>query len=352
MIDKTNWRLARKFLAYRSSVDLLSKGSMRIQEIHIRYLMEWAQEVPFRHAYTILPSFPQYLLTTTRQDGLESRLSAGYIKKTLATARMFFSWLIDNEQGHKQIKQSWIKTLKIKRLSDVPKNKEYVTLQEILTIASRPVNSVWERRTRAALVFLYLSGMRINAFVSLPIQAVDIANRCIYQNPDLGVRTKNNKSAITFLLDIPELLNIVQEWDNEIRSVLLANGFWFAPLSPETGLINSDVVDIGEHRHAIARRNFKDWLLQEQLPYHSPHKFRHGHIHYGLEHADNIADFKAVSMNAMHSNMEVTDTFYSVLQDNEVKNRISNLNKKNKPQDKDEVIKILEDLLSSIKKKP
>jgi hypothetical protein len=59
------------------------------------------------------------------------------------------------------------------------------------------------------------------------------------------------------------------------------------------------------------------------LPYHSPHKFRHGHIHYGLKRSKNIADFKAVSMNVMHSSMEITDQFYSVLQDEEVKKRIS-----------------------------
>lgn len=349
MIDKTNWRLANKFLAYRESVDLLAKGSMRIQEIHIRYLLEWAQEVSFRHAPTIRPSFPQFLLTS-RLDGSEGRLSAGYIKKTLATARMFFSWLADNETGYKSIKQAWVKTLKIKRLSDTPKNKDYVTLQEVLTIAARPVRSVWERRTRAALVFLFLSGMRIGAFVSLPIQAVDIPNLCVYQFPSLGVKTKNGKAAKTFLLNIPELLKVIQDWDDEIRAILPPSGFWFASLSPETGLINPAVVEVGEHRHAKARQNFKEWLKQENLPYHSPHKFRHGHVHYGLDHSENIADFKAVSMNAMHANMEITDTFYSVLRDDEVKNRISNLSKKSKPTDREDVIKILENLLSSMKK--
>lgn len=350
MIDKNNWRMVRKFLEYRASIDLLSKGSLKIQDVHTRHLLEWAQENSFRQAPSIRPSFPQYLLSS-RMDGTEGRLSAGYIKKTLATARMFFTWLADNEHGYKSIKQAWIKTLKIKRISDTPKNKEYVSLEEILEIASRPVRSVWERRTRAALVFLYLSGMRINAFVSLPIQAVDISNLCVYQYPSLGVRTKNEKAAKTFLLNIPELLQIIQAWDDEVRAALPSNGFWFAPLSPDTGLIDPHVVEVGEHRHAIARRNFKAWMIQENLPYHSPHKFRHGHIHYGLERSENIADFKAVSMNSMHSTMEVTDTFYSVLKDDEVKNRIGNLSKKSNPNDEADLIKTLENLLSTLKKK-
>jgi len=61
------------------------------------------------------------------------------------------------------------------------------------------------------------------------------------------------------------------------------------------------------------------------LPYHSPHKFRHGHIHYGSAHAKTIEDFKAVSMNAMHSSMKITDEFYSNLSDGEVQSRISSL---------------------------
>jgi integrase len=210
---------------------------------------------------------------------------------------------------YKKIKQAWVKTIKVKRLSDVPKTKEAVTLEEIQAIAGCSARTVFDRRARAAAVFLYLSGMRIGAFVSLPIQAVDIPNRKVIQYPNLGVRTKNKKYGITYLLDIPELLKVIPEWDDEIRSILPPNGFWFAPLSPETGKIDPSVVSIGEHRSTLARRNIKEWIISNGLPYHSPHKFRHGHIHYGLEHAKDIADFKAVSLNAMHSSMEITDEF-------------------------------------------
>jgi site-specific recombinase XerD len=349
MIHKANWRMMKKYLAYRSEVDLLSKTSMRMQIIQMRYLLEWAQGVSFHQASTIRPTFPEYMLTS-RLDGVEGRLSAGYIKKALATARYFFTWLSDNETGYKHIKQAFIKTLKVKRISDMPKNKDYVTLEEIVAIASSPARSIRERRARAGLVFLYLSGTRIGAFVSLPIQAVDIPNRVVSQFPSLGVRTKNSKAAKTFLLDIPELLHVVQDWDDEVRAILPDNGFWFAPLSNVTGLIDAGAVEVGEHRHSIARKNFKTWLAQANLKYHSPHKFRHGHIHYGLDNAETIADFKAVSMNAMHANMEITDTFYSVLQDDEVKNRISGLNK-SQVHGRGDLIKALEDLLSSMKGK-
>ena len=49
--------------------------------------------------------------------------------------------------------------------------------------------------------------------------------------------------------------------------------------------------------------------------------------YFGLRYANSMADFKAVSLNAMHSSMEITDQFYSVLNDSEVKNRIGALGK-------------------------
>jgi len=53
------------------------------------------------------------------------------------------------------------------------------------------------------------------------------------------------------------------------------------------------------------------------------------HIHYGFAHAKTIKDFKAVSMNVMHSSMEITDEFYSVLNESELQNRIRSLDRPN-----------------------
>ncbi len=202
-----------------------------------------------------------------------------------------------------------------------------MSLDEILAIAATDARTLFERRTRAAAVFLFLSGMRIGAFVSLPLQAVDIPNRIITQYPSLGVKTKNRKFGVTYLLDIPELLQVVQDWDNEVRAILTPNGFWFAPIPPDTGLIDRGILSIGDSRPSLAARNIKAWLEGVGLPYHSPHKFRHGHIQYGLKQAKGIADYKAVSLNVLHANMEITDQFYSNINDGEVQNRISALGK-------------------------
>ena len=57
------------------------------------------------------------------------------------------------------------------------------------------------------------------------------------------------------------------------------------------------------------------------------YKFRHGHIHYGLANAKTIAQFKAVSENAIHSSMKITDQFYSGLKSSELKDQIASIGK-------------------------
>jgi len=61
------------------------------------------------------------------------------------------------------------------------------------------------------------------------------------------------------------------------------------------------------------------------LPYHSPHKFRHGHVHYGQAHSKTQEDYKAISQNVMHSTTGITDQFYSNINDEEKKNRIDSM---------------------------
>lgn len=65
----------------------------------------------------------------------------------------------------------------------------------------------------------------------------------------------------------------------------------------------------------ITRKKLNTWLEKVGLPYHSPHKFRHGHVHFGQAHSKTQEDYKAVSQNVMHSTTGITDQFYSNMDD-------------------------------------
>src|SRR5688572_15565484 len=84
MINKANWKLMKKYLGYRLSVDQNTEGSMKKEQTHMRYLLQWAYSRSFRDVMKMRPTFPEYMLTV-RLDGEDGQLSAVYIKKTLAT---------------------------------------------------------------------------------------------------------------------------------------------------------------------------------------------------------------------------------------------------------------------------
>lgn len=61
------------------------------------------------------------------------------------------------------------------------------------------------------------------------------------------------------------------------------------------------------------------------MPYHSPHKFRHGHAVYALKMAKDVSALKAVSQNLMHQNLSITDGIYGILSETDVREQIAAL---------------------------
>jgi integrase len=340
MINRTNWKLVREYLKYRIEVDHISKSSQRLEESRLNHLLEWANEITFDKVIKIRPTFPEYVLFA-RMDGSKEPLSPIYVQKVIRSAYRFLNWLRIHKKGYSILTQAYLDTLQPPRMTIEEKEHEAVTLEEIRDIAKAPVATIGERRIRASAVFWFLSGVRIGAFVSLPLSAVDMDNLAIKQWPKLGVKTKFQKHVTTFLLDIPDLLEVVRSWDKEVREACNNNGYWFAQLSPDSGeIITSVVMRPGLYRSSIATRDLKEWLKKVDLPYHSPHKFRHGHAVYALKMSKDIQALKAVSLNLMHSNLSVTDGVYGILSTQDVRNQIASLGSEQQKRTSEEVEKV------------
>ena len=90
------------------------------------------------------------------------------------------------------------------------------------------------------------------------------------------------------------------------------------------------------------------------MPYHSPHKFRHGFAVYALKNAKDIPALKAVSQNLMHSNLSITDGVYRILSEVDVRDQIKELGKsivQSEPQDTEELIFLAKRLLKKLEDK-
>lgn len=187
-----------------------------------------------------------------------------------------------------------------------------------------PADSLRAERTQAAVALLFASGMRDGALMSLPISCVNVERREIHQLPELGVQTKGRKAALTYLLDLPDLLDVIRRWDARLRAQFPVTALWW-PLIDFEGFALLETHHVVASRTKYLRDDLRELCERADLPYLSPHKFRHGHVMWARRHARDMDDLKAISQNVMHSSVTITDGVYGNFDGADVKNIIARL---------------------------
>jgi integrase len=327
MVNRDNYRLARSYLRHLSEVVQLDPDTINRYWFYLRHLLLWADETPFNRVQDLPRAFPAYL-ATARLDGKDGTLSYSTLRKITQTSKRFLFWAkMTWPREFRRLPIAWIDTLRPPRHTQPVHEHVFVTLDEIRQIAAIeiPEDNLALRRDQAGAVMLFVSGMRAGALGSLPIEAVDLPNLTVRQWTSLGVATKNSKSATTYLLNIPELLAVVERWDAFIRERLPSSAAWFTPIISRWGEQRVSAEAVTCNRNARIIKRMRKLFAAANLPYKSPHKFRHGHAVYALQHAKTMADYKAVSMNLMHEDIRVTDGIYAPLISDEVKQRVTQL---------------------------
>jgi integrase len=319
MIHRQNFLDVRTYLRYLERVRQLAPESVIRSRAHLRHLLEWADATPLPTAASIPETFPARLLA--------KRLSPSSIKKGLENARGFFRFARDQwPLRYRHIRLTWIEMLqppRTARLSSRLVVHQFYTLEDVLQIARVSTETLRQERCVAGACMLFLSGMRADALASLPVSCVDIGQREIRQLPELGVRTKNRKAAITYLLEIPGLLDIVGKWDRRVRT-LPPDSLWYSTLTRDGMALTATAVPHAG-RGDLVEKDLRIACRLAGLPYLSPHHLRHGFAVYALKCASNMAELKAISQNLMHSSVTITDSIYARLVDNDVRQIIGRL---------------------------
>lgn len=349
MIRRQNWLDVRAYLHHIERVKQNDIETVKRARSHLRHLLEWADETPFAKARGIDPTFPTYLLTA-RADGRDKKLAPASIIKCLANARQFFAYARDEwPLRYKPISESWISMLlpprHIRSDSRLPV-RQYYELADVLKIAAVSTATLLEERGKVAVCMGFLSGMRADALASLPIYCVHLEARQIDQLPEAGVRTKNRKAAITYLLEIPELLEVCKQWDRRVQS-LPKEALWYSTLTSD-GMKLTPTTKAYAGRNNVIERDVRLICERAGVPYQSPHKLRHGHVVHALKQARNMAELKAISQNIMHASVVITDQVYGKLINNNVRDAISKLGTQAQPSssalNKAEIIQLIERL--------
>ncbi len=341
MINHDNYLAVKAYLLFKSEVHQRDPLTIKQMYAHLKLLLCWLDECPLAKSPAQRPVFPRWVAAQTLVHKPTVKVSPSWVKDVCDTTRAFFKWLqLQAPTTYPAISPLWIETLVPARLPELPPEERRVVTLEIvraLIAVKHEPNDLALWRDKAAAAFLFLSGMRAAAFVSLPLKCVSVAQREIRQFPTEGVQTKNRKAAITHLLNIPDLLEIVAGWDAYISTQVGPNDLWYAPLHwvhASNGLTTKQVVAQKAHEVSIGRapalrRSLAVLFRLSGRPYMHPHLFRHGHALFGLKHILTLEEYKAVSMNLMHSSISITDAIYSVLPQDDVKAVIARLGQSN-----------------------
>jgi site-specific recombinase XerD len=355
VICRQNYLDVQQWLEYQQDVKLVSRKTVHKYWSCIRYLIEWADAVPLPKVHGIRPVYPIYLrdVPVVRNDKPTGQvLSKKTQELACSLARRFFTWARLALHRYQQVDPLWIESLRPGRTIETIKKRELYSLDDVLAITKPvPGDSLKEQRDKAAVALLFLSGMRVGAFTTLPASALDLDEMTVKQWPELGVATKNGKAATTYLLDIPGLLAVVRVWDDVIRSALAPKVMWYARLKydPSRDQVSiDDTTPPNSRRGGLFAKGLKELCRSAGIPYHSPHKLRHGHAVYALKRARTVAELKAVSQNLMHADLKTTDRIYGVLTDNDIKSKIAGLTDDG-PVDDRSIADLLESVLVKVR---
>lgn len=345
MINRQNWLDLRDYLRHLEKH--LGRNPKTVLKVRtsMRHVLEWAGPIPFGRANQLEPVLPAYL-TTARNDGRAVALSFSTVYKILTITRRFYAYATMMWSSRYKLPPGWLDTL-------VPHGKpepslddhRFYTLDEVRAIAAVSTATLREERGKVGACMLFLSGMRPDALASIPLQCVDLPNRRLLQIPSMGIRTKNGKAAITYLLDIADLFAVVQAWQQKVQH-MAPTSLWYANLSRD-GTRILEASHAFENRAKAIAQDIRLICDLAGVEYKSPHKLRHGHIVHARSLARNMEEVKAISQNVMHANSIITDQVYSALKTNQVQNVILNLGSSD-TFDKAELLRLIEMLKAQL----
>jgi integrase/recombinase XerD len=285
-------------------------------------ILRFEQHTKFRDFKTYQPpqaqSFKQKLAEMKSPSGRP--LSAATRAAIMKHLRSFFLWLRERP-GHKRITVGDCDYFGLSRAEETmaaaSTPKVVPTLDQIRAVLrSMPRETPIDRRNRALVAFLALTGARADAVASLKLKHIDVAGRFVDQ-AGKEVRTKFRKTFRTYFVVLDtDILDIFVEYVAFLRHTLL--GGPGDPLFPATQLAlgpDRRLRPVGLSRRAWAgtgpvREIVRPAFERVGLPYASPHRFRDMLVQIGERLCRTPEEFKAWSQNIGHDDVLTTFTSY------------------------------------------
>jgi integrase len=315
-----NERIKRKYFAYlkeakrhsEPTVDASAKALSRFEEYHRHKSFK-----AFHFEQAV--AFKRHLAEQTGQTSGE-RLSKATLHATLTQLKQFFFWLA-GQPGYKARLQYadadyFNLSEKETRIATAQRERKAPTLEQVRhVIETMPSKNEIDRRNRALVAFVLLTGARDSAIASMKLKHVDLKEGCVQQDAR-EVETKFSKTFTTYFFPVGDgIREIVADWVRFLREEKLWGND--DPLFPATRIVVGQThqfeaagLERGRWKSAQPiRRAFCEAFERAALPYFHPHSLRKTLARLGEEVSNSPEEFKAWSQNLGHE--QVLTTFMS-----------------------------------------
>jgi integrase len=261
----------------------------------------------------------------TKQENAKGQpLSLSTVRSTLANIRAFFSWLVAHPQYTKRVDGRGIDYLRLsdneERAGRATREKIPPRVEEVRSVLeAMPHESDVEKRDRAIVAFVLITGVRDGALISLKHKDVDLDKREVWQDPK-HVKTKNRKGITSQFIPIDRFAKeIVVEWLAYSRGILgMKPG---EPLFPKQRIVNNpaklkfEACGLSTEHWSNAtpvREIFHKAFFAAGLPKCQPHTIRNTIAIWGMENCSQL-QFKALSQSLGHEYAMTTYNSYGNL---------------------------------------
>ena len=316
-----NEQLKRKFNNWLKASKRFSDDTIHCHEKAIWLWEDFTNKADFAYFnMTKAGEFKEWLKNKKKINS-EENISMSYCYDNLRHLQVFFDWL-SKQPGYKsKINQTAIDYLNLTRKevreATQPKSVKFPTLEEIKTVVENIKGKTEiEMRDPALFSVAFLTGARITAIMTLPMESFDKKELVIHQDPALKVKTKFSKKIVSVLIPFgyKETLDYFIEWFDYLQK---EKGF--KPTDPifpatkiENGKENISYYNTGEveakflKNSSSLRKIFEKRFKQAGIEYYHPHTFRHFWVKEISKLPLTEEEKKALSQNLGHENVGTT----------------------------------------------
>lgn len=320
-LNPANERLKHRYFQWLRDARQMAEKSIEQVAMALDRFEDFNQRRDFKHLRMEQAGpFKKHL---AKANGKRSgnKLSKATINSTLYAMRDFIRWLAGQKGFRNRLVVTDAEYFNPSRHDEaIARGQRPMKVPELWQIEdvidAMPTSTIIERRNRAIVALIVLTGARDNAVASLRLGDLDLEGQELFQD-SRHVRTKFRKAYSTWFFPVGgKYVDIVANWVSELAEVMGSDPA--NPLFPKTvtrfgkdgttpeahlgceGWANADPI----------RKLLKEACEAAGMPDFKPHSLRHMLARIGEQRAASAEDMKAWSQNLGHESMLTTFTSY------------------------------------------